>query len=479
MNGISEIKMYAKSHDVPIMQDGGIDFICKYIKEKNVKKILEIGSAIGYSAIRFAQCGSGVFVTTVEIDLDRYIKAVQNVSDSGLSERITVVNADALKFETDGEFDLIFIDAAKAQYIKFFEKFKKNLKAGGVIVSDNLSFHGMVDDLSLTKNYSTIKLVRKIKKYVDFLKSNVEFHTDFFDVGDGVSVSRRESAADDELVFSEKIPGEKLNVCLIAFDLDDTLLNGAGEISGRTVDVIRLCARRGIFIVLCSGRAENGILPFVRRLDIAGTAAGRYIICINGAEIFDLHRRLPVYEQKLGSGVLKIVHKEAAARNLGCNVCDADTIYADRDTVWTRKDSVLCGLNFKVVENFDSFLEMGHPKILVPAPEKDVAEFLPFLKEKLKGRAEVFTSKPYFLEVMPSDCGKGQAVLWLANYLGVRKIETMAFGDSFNDESMLRRVEFGVCMKNGQREMKKIARFVTQKTNDDDGVADFIEKYVL
>jgi predicted O-methyltransferase YrrM len=88
---------------------------------------------------------------------------------------------------------MIFIDDANGKYINFFEKYKKNLAPQGVFISDNLSFHGMVDDLTLTHNYSTIKLVKKIRKYIDFLRNNNEFSTTFFDFGDGISVSKRNS----------------------------------------------------------------------------------------------------------------------------------------------------------------------------------------------------------------------------------------------------------------------------------------------
>lgn len=191
MEEIKEIKQYAFRNDVPIMQDEGIDFICNYIKEHHCKNILEIGTAIGYSAIRFAKIYDDVHVTTMEIDIDRYSRAVDNVRDNNLSDRINCKCGDALIMEEEGMFDLIFIDAAKAQYTKFFEKYKHNLNADGVIISDNLSFHGMVEDLSLTHNYSTKKLVKKIRKYVDFLKTNEEFATEFFSLGDGVSVSKR------------------------------------------------------------------------------------------------------------------------------------------------------------------------------------------------------------------------------------------------------------------------------------------------
>ncbi|MCR4742879.1 MAG: O-methyltransferase [Treponema sp.] len=189
MPEISEIKMYARKNDVPIMQDQSQQFICEYIKNHNYKNILEIGTAIGYSTIQFARCADDVKVTSIELDIDRFIKARQNVEDCGLQDRITLINENALDTQTDEKFDLIFIDGPKAQYIKFFEKYKKNLNPNGVIISDNLYFHGMVEDLTLTHNYSTIKLVKKIRKYIDFLKNNEEFSTEFFELGDGISVS--------------------------------------------------------------------------------------------------------------------------------------------------------------------------------------------------------------------------------------------------------------------------------------------------
>lgn len=191
MEEISEIKAYAKENSVPIMQDAGIDFICDYIKNNDIHSVLEIGTAIGYSSIRFAKVRPDVKVTSIEIDMDRHIKAVQNVRDNNLQDRITLLYGNALYVDVEEKFDLIFIDGPKAQYINFFEKFKDNLTPDGVFISDNLAFHGMVDDLSLTHNYSTIKLVKKIRKYIDFLKANTEFTTTFYELGDGVAITRK------------------------------------------------------------------------------------------------------------------------------------------------------------------------------------------------------------------------------------------------------------------------------------------------
>lgn len=191
MKNLDDIKLYAAKNSIPIMRDGGIDFICNYIKEHKIKHILEIGTAIGFSAIEFARVAPDITVTTIELDIDRHIKALQNIHDSGLDQRIKAINADALQLQLDDTFDMIFIDAAKGQYINFFEKYKANLAPQGVFICDNLSFHGMVDDLTLTHNYSTVKLVKKIRKYIEFLKQNQEFSTTFYANGDGISISKR------------------------------------------------------------------------------------------------------------------------------------------------------------------------------------------------------------------------------------------------------------------------------------------------
>ena len=191
MEDLSSLKDYASQNSVPIMFDEGIEFIVNYIKENDVRFILEIGTAIGYSAIKFAQINPEIRIFTIEYDIERYQKAVENITKLNLDDQITVFLGDALKFDFTEKFDLIFIDGAKSQYINFFEKYKNNLTENGVFISDNLFFHGMVDDISLTQNYSTIKLIRKLKRYIDFLKANTEFETTFYQIGDGVAVSRR------------------------------------------------------------------------------------------------------------------------------------------------------------------------------------------------------------------------------------------------------------------------------------------------
>mgnify|MGYP003571492320 CR=1 FL=1 len=189
MGRIEEIEKYAKENNVPIMQKDGIEFLEKYILENNVKSILEIGTAIGYSAIKMAKVDENIKITTIERDEERYKIACQNIKKFNLSDRIDIILDDALVAEINEKYDLIFIDAAKAQSIKFFEKYKQNLKPNGTIITDNLNFHGLTDKVEEIKSKNLKALVRKINNYKTFLKENREFKTKFINTGDGISIS--------------------------------------------------------------------------------------------------------------------------------------------------------------------------------------------------------------------------------------------------------------------------------------------------
>lgn len=188
---ILDLEKYAEENNIPIMEHDGIEFLLNYIKENNIKKVLEIGSAIGYSAIRMCLVNEFVTVTTIERDEKRYKEAVKNIKEFNLEDKINIIFDDAFNVELEDTYDLIFIDAAKSQYIKFFEKFKKNLDNKGVIVSDNLKFHGLIDKENEIESRNVRGLVRKLNKYISFLKENNEFETVFYDIGDGISVSKR------------------------------------------------------------------------------------------------------------------------------------------------------------------------------------------------------------------------------------------------------------------------------------------------
>ena len=186
---VQELKVYADTHHVPIMQDEGIHFLVQLIQIKQAKKVLEIGTAIGYSSLIMALFGD-VEVTTIERDEACYRKAVDTVNRAGLSDKIHLIYGDAKEVVvSDADFDIIFIDAAKASYIQFFEKFSENLKSGGVIVSDNLLFHGFVEHPEEISNRNRKQLVKKIDRFNHFLINHSKFDSYIYAIGDGISVS--------------------------------------------------------------------------------------------------------------------------------------------------------------------------------------------------------------------------------------------------------------------------------------------------
>ena len=190
-NYIKEIEKYAHDFNIPIMLPDGIDYLCDYIKNNNIKNILEIGTAIGYSAIRMALVNDKITVTTIERDKPRYDQAIINIKKMHLQNRINIIYGDALDTEVKGVYDLIFIDASKGGSIKFFNKYKNNLNDNGVIITDNLSFHGLVDNpnLAITKNQKG--LVKRIKEFINFLDNNKEYQTKYIEVGDRISISKK------------------------------------------------------------------------------------------------------------------------------------------------------------------------------------------------------------------------------------------------------------------------------------------------
>ena len=189
---IEDIRDYGINNDVPIMSEETISVINNIITENNVSSILEIGTAIAYSTICFASNNSVKRIVSVERDSEREKIACDNVEKSKF-DSIELIYADALEFEIDELFDLIIIDAAKSQNIKFFNKYKKNLKRDGIMIIDNLDFHGYVGRSNEIKSRNLRQMVRKIEKFLVFLSEQDEFDYEFIEVGDRLGVCKRKN----------------------------------------------------------------------------------------------------------------------------------------------------------------------------------------------------------------------------------------------------------------------------------------------
>lgn len=189
MGFIERMEEYARINYVPIARKANIEYLQNLIKEENLFDILELGSAIGYSAICMASVSDNVRITTIERDEKLYNEAIKNIKEANLEERIDIIFDDIFNVEIkDKKFDLIFIDAAKAQYIKFFEMFSPLLKDNGVIISDNVD---LLDLQRVTNSKKSKKLVEKMQNYKEYLKGLEGYTSEFLNIGDGFAITRK------------------------------------------------------------------------------------------------------------------------------------------------------------------------------------------------------------------------------------------------------------------------------------------------
>jgi predicted O-methyltransferase YrrM len=186
---LQELKEYCLSLKSPIFQDGSLDFVKQLIVDKNIKNVLEIGTGIGWSSINFANYGCNV--ETVEKNPESVKLAREQIKKYDFTKQIKVINADYLEYEPKwkkNSFDLIFIDAAKSQYQKFFIKSIPFLAPKGVVICDNIAFHYLQYD----KQSRSVKgLIRKLNEFKEYVLSLPEFKSKIIPIGDTIIVSER------------------------------------------------------------------------------------------------------------------------------------------------------------------------------------------------------------------------------------------------------------------------------------------------
>ncbi|MBN8191059.1 O-methyltransferase [Bacillus sp. NTK074B] len=191
---VSEMERYAVVHSVPIMELVGIEALIGMLRIQQPKRILEIGTAIGYSALRMAGALPEAKVITIERDEERFEAAQGFLSRSEDGNRVVAILGDALELsrevEKHGPYDAIFIDAAKGQYLKFFELYSTMLSDNGVVYSDNVLFKGLVAEGQVEQKRIR-NMVKKLQNYNAWLMNHAQFDTSILPVGDGIAISKK------------------------------------------------------------------------------------------------------------------------------------------------------------------------------------------------------------------------------------------------------------------------------------------------
>ena len=190
---VLEMEEFAKDNRIPIMDRSGMETFIGLLRIQRPKLILEIGSAIGYSAIRMVSALEEASVVTIERDNDRHASAVEFINRSGLGDRITIIEGDALLLPDESlpslQYDALFIDAAKGQYKRFFEKYSGHVAVGGIIYCDNMFMHGavMLPDEEVPKRNRT--MIRNLKEFTSWVMRHPDYETSLLPVGDGILVA--------------------------------------------------------------------------------------------------------------------------------------------------------------------------------------------------------------------------------------------------------------------------------------------------
>lgn len=259
---------------------------------------------------------------------------------------------------------------------------------------------------------------------------------------------------------------------LIAVDLDGTLLNSNHEISDYNYSVIKEAERRGIAVVISTGRLYSSLYKYKEKLNLKTP-----VICYNGAKVVDGRDDSTIFERTIDEDVVKKVIKIAREKDVHLNLFQDEKWYVEcrRDEVETYRNS--SGLSYHLAD-FDKMEKLNVTKLMFVGENGILKEIEKIVKTELGNFVYTAFSKPYFFEILDCKVSKGEALKKIAEQYEIRREEIMAFGDGYNDIEMLQYAGLGVAMGNAPEEMKEMFENIAE-TCDNDGVGKFIENYIF
>ncbi len=264
---------------------------------------------------------------------------------------------------------------------------------------------------------------------------------------------------------------------VLAFDIDGTLTNSEKKITPRTREAILEAAGLGCTVAIASGRPRAGVTAYAEELELKKN--GGYILALNGGLLERCADGAVISESMLPMEYYGEICGLAEACGVNLLTYDGDTVISERlDDRYLEIEAAINGLGKKRVESLIEYLTYRVPKFLMLGDGDYLEKIEPQVRAALGGRMEVYRSEPFFLEILPKNVDKAQGLSRLLDFLGASREELIAFGDGFNDISMLDYAGLGVAMGNAHERVKGHADIVAPG-NDEDGIAYIIEKYVL
>lgn len=265
------------------------------------------------------------------------------------------------------------------------------------------------------------------------------------------------------------------NFKMVCLDIDGTLLNSNHKISENTREIIKIVANeKQIPVILVSARMPKGIVSLQRELEIK-----QPIICYSGALILDNCGDM-LSKQVINLSDLKNIYKFANNLNVHISLYKDDEWYVEKIDYWAKQESEITNITPNVID-FNNLIELwreegtGPNKILCMASTNDIN----LLRENIRyDTLNIYPSKPTYLEIMPIEASKTSAINFLQKKLNIERSSIICMGDNYNDIDMIEYAGLGIAMGNAPDDVKKHANDITL-TNDEDGVAEAIKKYVL
>lgn len=261
----------------------------------------------------------------------------------------------------------------------------------------------------------------------------------------------------------------------IALDLDGTLTNHDKVVTPRTRQALLKAQEQGAIIILASGRPTYGIVPVAECLELE--KRGGYILSYNGGNIVNAKTGEKLFSQFLPDAVIPILYKYAREHRYALLGYAGNEIITEMpDDQYVKEESRINKMNIRKVENLFEALEPHPTKLLMTGDPADMLKAENELSEILGDRMDIFRSAPFFLELVPKGIDKAKSLLRLLAKINLTPADMIAFGDGYNDLSMLKLAGMGVAMQNAAPEVRAEADYITL-SNEEDGVAAALEHF--
>ena len=267
-----------------------------------------------------------------------------------------------------------------------------------------------------------------------------------------------------------------MNYKLIALDLDGTLKNSKNKITPKTKEALIKAQQQGVKIVLASGRPTPGLRHEAAELELDQYEG--YLLSFNGAHVSDYKTKETIYEQTLTIKEAKRAYDRAKEYGLACMTYEDDVVVTeDNEDEYVIVEGNINDIEVKKIESFKDNLKNPIHKVLLTGKPEYVASIVEEFKQPYGDSLSIYRSAPFFIEVMAQGIDKAASLDRLAKSLGIKQEEVMAFGDGYNDLSMIEYAGMGISMANGVDGVKERANFITL-SNDEDGIAYALDKFL-